>query len=601
MTSSPIDRANLDFLLFDWLRLGDFLGRGPYEEHSLETASAFLDLAERLSGDYFLPHYKASDNREPRLTTDGVDILPEACEAVRQFAQAGFIAAPFAGELGGMRVPETLHAAAFSFFMAANISTSAYPMLTIASARLLAAYGAQRQIEAFAAPQIAGEAMGTMCLSEPQAGSSLAHIRTRAVFEEQTAFGERFRLFGNKMWISGGDHDITQNIFHLVLAKIADGNGGVRDGTADISLFLAPKWLVDEKGDATERNDVVVAGLNHKMGYRGTSNCLLNFGEGARYRPEGKAGAIGYLIGARGGGLATMFHMMNEARIAVGLGAAAIASRSHRLSVDYARERVQGRGPAGPCPIIEHPDVKRLLMRQKCYAEGALSLVLMCARLADERAAGSDQDAMENADKLLSLLTPVAKTWSSERGVSASDIAIQIHGGYGYTRDFDVEQLYRDNRLNPIHEGTTGIQGVDFVLRKLARDDGALKLLQARLSSTCQTAKQDARLAKCAIGLRAAWDEFLSLAARLETADSAALLSNATAILDAFGDIVVGWLWLDQAAAAFRSTRAEAFSHGKLAACLFFHDVEIPAARARLSQAGFLSRAVADIPAAAFS
>jgi len=599
MDQSPIDRANLDFLLFDWLRLGDVLGLEPYAEHQRETIGAFLDVAEKLAIAEFLPHYKTSDSQEPMLGSEGVSILPAVAQAVRKFAEAGFMAAPFAVTLGGLQLPETAHTAAFSYFMAANIAASAYPMLAIGNARLLAAHGSDRQIEVFALPQIAGEVLGTMCLSEPQAGSSLAHIRTRAAYEAESVLGPRYRLSGNKMWISAGDHDITHNIFHLVLAKVPDESGVVREGTSDIGLFIVPKWLIADEDYDGERNDIVVAGLNHKMGYRGTSNCLLNLGEGTRYRPGAKAGAVGYLVGKPGGGLATMFHMMNEARIAVGLGAAAIASRSHRLSVAYARERVQGRGASGSCAIIEHPDVKRMLMRQKCYSEGALSLVLFCARLIDERTVAQDATAQAAAETLLGLLTPVAKSWSSERGVTASDIAIQIHGGYGYTRDFDVEQLYRDNRLNPIHEGTTGIQGIDFALRKLARDDGALMLMEARLLPSCAAARNDPRLQEWAGILQNAWRDFRSLAAVLPKADVAAVQCNATAILDAFGQIVVGWMWLDQAICAALS-RPEMLA-ARLAACGYFFDVELPAATASIASAAKLSRLVADIPLEAFS
>jgi len=485
-----LDRANLDFMLFDWLGLEDVFEWPAFIDHSRDSVSALLDLSQRLAGEQFLTHYKASDQREPSIEGDGVRVLPEIKAALKAYGDAGFLAAPFRAEIGGFQLPEIVHAASMAFFMAANISTAAYAMLTIANARLIAQHGTEAQIRAFVTPQITGDALGTMCLSEPQAGSSLADIRTRAVYERPDALGGCFRLFGNKMWISGGDHDITKNIFHLVLAKISLADGSLPQGTAGISLFLVPKWLSDEHGACGERNDVVVAGLNHKMGYRGTANCLLNFGEGRDFCPAGQAGAIGYLVGARGQGLALMFHMMNEARVNVGLGAASVALRGHALSVEYARQRVQGRvskrgSNDAPVAIIEHADLKRMLIAQKCYAEGALSLVLFCARLIDERRSNATEAARHAAELLLGLLTPAAKTWSSEWGLVANDIAIQIHGGYGYTRDFDVEQLYRDNRLNPIHEGTTGIQGIDFVARKLARDGTAsLDELERRITAT---------------------------------------------------------------------------------------------------------------------
>ncbi len=302
---------------------------------------------------------------------------------------------------------------------------------------------------------IAGDCFGTMCLSEPQAGSSLGDIRTRAV---PTADG-RYRLFGNKMWISGGEHDISGNIVHLVLAKIPDEHGKLPAGVQGISLFTVPRKLVDEQGNIGERNDVALAGINHKMGYRGTVNCVLNFGEG-RYTPEGEAGAIGELVGEAGKGLSYMFHMMNEARISVGLGAAALGYTGYLHALDYAKNRLQGRSrserdPSSPqIPIIQHADVRRMLLAQKSYASGALALCLYAAKLTDDIHSLEDSEQQKKAQLLLDLLTPVVKSWSSEWGLVANDLAIQVHGGYGYTREYNVEQFYRDNRLNPIHEGT---------------------------------------------------------------------------------------------------------------------------------------------------
>ncbi|MEH2474158.1 alkylation response protein AidB-like acyl-CoA dehydrogenase [Nitrobacteraceae bacterium AZCC 2161] len=609
MNSRNVDTANLNFLLFDWLGLRQLLRRAAFAEHSEESITALLDLAERLSNEQFLPHYKASDQSEPKLSADGVEVLPAIKAALNAFANAGFFSAPFHAELEGLQVPEVVQAASMSHFMAANIATSAYAMLTIANARLLVACGSKAQIDAFARPQIAGQALGTMCLSEPHAGSSLGDIRTRALFERESPWGERFRLFGNKMWISGGDHDISDNIFHLVLAKIPGVDGSLPDGTAGISLFLVPKWLISPDGTRGERNDVVVAGLNHKMGYRGTTNCLLNFGEGTRFRPESREGAIGYLVGGRGQGLAIMFRMMNEARIGVGLGAAALASRSHILSVEYAQQRRQGRNRrkskhSQPDAIIEHPDVKRMLISQKCYAEGALSLVLFCARLVDERETASSAEQRARAEQLLGLLTPAAKTWSSEWGLVACDLAIQIHGGYGYTRDFDVEQLYRDNRLNPIHEGTTGIQGVDFVGRKLLRDSGAaLDLLSARIEETCQIAATDSRLQPYAATLAAQWDEFTAIARSLQRANRETALYNATEMLAAFGHLVVSWLWLDQTSLILRTEdRVDEgrLARAKLVSCGFFFESELPRINRSLDIIRSMSVTTANIPLEVF-
>ncbi|WP_144097436.1 acyl-CoA dehydrogenase [Croceicoccus sediminis] len=556
MASTLPSRRDVDFLLHDWLKSDRLQDR--------ETIDALLDLAEKLANEQFLTHYKQADAEEPFLDASGVHICPPIGEALRQYAELGLFSASFPEEAGGLGLPYLAYSAAFLFFSAANIATAAYPMLTAANARLILEFGNANQVATFARPQIAGDWFGTMCLSEPQAGSSLADVRTRAVADGEDELGARYRLAGNKMWISGGDQDVSENIVHLVLAKIPDPDGTMPLGTAGISLFIVPKILPDGT-----RNDVSVAGLNHKMGYRGTANCLLNFGE--------NEGATGWIVGEPGQGLRQMFLMMNEARISVGLGAAALGYRSYRLSVDYARERLQGR-PIGeragpPVPIIEHPDVRRMLLQQKSYVEGALALCLYCAQLVDDEA---DPDAAA----LLGLLTPVAKTWPSEYGLAANDIAIQIHGGYGYTRDFDVEQLWRDNRLNPIHEGTTGVQGVDLLGRKILRDGSALPILERAIRNTADAASSVEGLADHARALLAAWQAIGDVLTVLRESDDRAAFDNATLFLWAFGHVVVAWLWLDQAVAAAgcgaQSGHDANFVEGKLRACRFFFETELP-------------------------
>lgn len=590
MTDSLIAEQELRFLLWNWLQVEVRTGADR------DTVDAVLDLSHRLAVEAFLPHYKVADAREPSIDDTGqVHVLPDIGKAIRAYAEAGLFGAGFAEDLGGLGLPAVVTAAALAQFMAANLATSAYAMLTVGNARLIATFGSAAQIGAFARPQIAGEALGTMCLSEPQAGSGLGDIRTRATRDGEDALGQRFRLVGNKMWISGGDHDITRDITHLVLAKVPGADGRLPEGTAGISLFIVPKWLPDG-----ERNDVAVAGLNHKMGYRGTANCLLNFGEG-RETPGSAPGAVGWLVGGEGDGLTQMFQLMNEARINVGLGAAAVAYRGFRLAVAYARERVQGRaldaprGASAPVAIIAHPDVQRMLLAQKAYAEGALALVLYCAALVDEEK-GSD-----DAADLLALLTPVAKTWPSEWGVMANDLAIQVHGGYGYTRDFDVEQLYRDNRLNPIHEGTTGIQALDLLGRKVLRSDGrGLEILRHRVENTVRRAR-NTRHGNIADVLAEGWRRLDWTVERLRGAPVRQALSNATMFLRGFGHLVVGWMWLDQVLACDAATNADrAFLDGKRRACRYFVECELPQAAVWLDVAGSLTDVASGISAEEF-
>jgi alkylation response protein AidB-like acyl-CoA dehydrogenase len=596
MSDVLIQGRELDFLLWDWLGLGTIIQQRRYQDHDRTTINAVLDLSTKLAETRLLSHYKAADQQEPYLDEVGtVHVLPAVGEALRELAQVGLFGTGFREELGGMNMPILAVAAGMAQFMAANLATAAYLMLTIANARLIATFGTPQQITEFAKPQIEGRVFGTMCLSEPQAGSALSDIRTRAVPDGECALGPKFRLFGNKMWISGGDQNISDNIVHLVLAKIPEADGRLLAGTKGISLFIVPKLLPGKR----DRNDISVAGLNHKMGYRGTSNCLLNFGEG-RFQPDGSPGAVGYLIGQAGQGLTLMFQMMNEARINVGLGAAAVAYRAYRTAVRYAGDRTQGRtldspgSDGAPIAIINHPDIQRMLLTQKCYAEGALAIVLYCAALVDKEA----EDP--KAAKLLALLTPIAKTWAAEWGLVANDLAIQVHGGYGYTRDFDVEQLYRDNRLNPIHEGTTGIQALDLLGRKILRsDDGGLHVLGERIGETIRRAAAEPQLLSFAKALEESWALLGGTIDILRTTTRSRALANATPFLFGFGHTVIAWLWLDQAllcTAEAVEGEDDAFYAGKRRACRFFYAMELPKTGAWLAAVGALSDVAIAVP-----
>jgi butyryl-CoA dehydrogenase len=486
-----------------------------------------------------------------------------------------------------MQLPCVIQMAAKSFFSQASVAIGGYAMLTTGNAGLLMAHGTDLQREVFAKNEFAGRWFGTMCLSEPQAGSSLSDVATRAVPDgadfESDPLGPRYRLRGNKMWISGGEHEITENIIHLVLAKIPGADGKLVPGTRGISLFIVPKKLVDARGELTgERNDVALAGLNHKLGYRGTTNTLLNFGEG-RFPVRGEAGAIAYLVGQPGEGLRCMFHMMNEARIGVGLGAVMLGYAGYEASLDYARQRTQGRPITGagkdasqpPVRLIEHADIKRMLLAQKSYVEGGLALELYCARLVDELNTG-DEVAAAEAGTLLELLTPIAKSWPSEWCLEANSLAIQVLGGYGYTRDFPVEQHWRDNRLNMIHEGTHGIQGLDLLGRKVVMQGGAgLKLLATRISATAERAGHVEGLAEHANALAAALQR-LGAATKCAWATGVPeeALANATPYLQAFGHVVLAWVWLDVALAA--SAQQGDLASGKLAAMRYFFAYELP-------------------------
>jgi alkylation response protein AidB-like acyl-CoA dehydrogenase len=569
-----IDRPMLDFLLHDWLRLDGLLEREVFSAHSRDGVGAMLDTAEKIATSHFLPFFKKADREEPYQDEAGAHVIPEVRGAILAYADAGFAAAPFPESLGGLGVPFLVHNAAMAYFNAANIPLAAYNLLSVGNAGIIGEYGSPAQIETFLPPLLAGAWTGTMALSEPQAGSSLADITTRALPDGEDSLGPRYRLTGAKMWISAGDHDAADNIVHLVLAKIPGPDGKPVAGTKGISIFIVPKFLPDG-----ERNDVVLAGLNHKMGNRGTTNTLLNFGEATKFHPRNGDGAIGWRVGDVGQGLPIMFRMMNEARIGVGLGATMTGYRGFRLALDYARSRPQGR-PIGardvnarPVPIIEHPDVKRMLLACKAYTEGALALILYCSKLVDDSRTAESPEARAHAEAILGLLTPVAKTWPSEYALAANELAIQVHGGYGYTRDFDVEQLYRDNRLNAIHEGTTGIQALDLLGRKIIRDGGQgfaafAEIVQHAVNAAPQDFAAEAATLQTAIGSLAASIKILRTAN-----DETEMMANATNFLWAFGHAVIGFIWLSVVTAA---ARADLPADGKNAAARFFFAFEMP-------------------------
>src|SRR4051794_1431081 len=441
MPSLLLSRRDLDFLLYEWLDVELLAKRPRFADHSRETFDAVLELSEQIATRHFATHNKKADASEPTFDGERVTMIPEVAEALKVFSEAGLTGSAFDYDLGGMQLPGVVAGACFAWFQAANVGSSSYPFLSIGNANLIVAHGTPEQVDSYVKPMIEGRFYGTMCLSEPQAGSALADITTRAEPQPDGSY----RLFGNKMWISAGEHELGENIVHLVLAKIPGGPPGVKG----ISLFVVPKKVVE----TGERNDVVLAGLNHKMGYRGTTNTLLNFGEGV-HKPGGRAGAVGFLVGEQHRGLAYMFTMMNEARIGVGSGAMALGYTGYLQSLDYARTRPQGRpiaskDPTQPqVPIVEHADVKRMLLAQKSYVEGALALLLYCNRLVDEEKTAEPEPDRARPHLLLEMLPPTAKACPSQWGPVAAAPPIQVPGGYGYPRDSPVEQFYRDNRLN---------------------------------------------------------------------------------------------------------------------------------------------------------
>ena len=589
-----LSRRDIDFLLYEWLDVTSLTSRTRFAEHSKDTFDAVLDLSADIAHKHFATHNKKADAQEPTMRPDGtVDMIDEVKTALDAYATSGLIAGQFDESVGGMQLPTTVARAAMAWFQAANAGTAAYPFLTIANANLIAAYGTEQQIDDYLRPMLEGRYFGTMCLSEPQAGSSLADITTRAIPQEDGSY----RLTGTKMWISGGDHELTENIVHLVLAKTPGGGPGVKG----ISLFIVPKFLPGVDGSVGERNDVTLMGLNHKMGNRGTTNTLLAFGDGT-HSPAGQSGAVGFLVGQEHRGLSYMFHMMNEARIGVGFLAISLGYVGYLKSLEYSKVRTQGRPleaknpSSAPVPIIEHADVRRMLLAQKSYVEGALALGLYCSWLVDEHDTVEDAATADEARLLLDVLTPIAKSWPSQWCLEANSLAIQVHGGYGYTRDYDVEQHYRDNRLNPIHEGTHGIQGLDLLGRKVTMHDGAgLTLLGSKVAETIERSRLlGGDTARYADELDVVWNRVVEVTTILRsTSDTATSLANSSVYLEAFGHTVIAWMWLEQLTAVVGKDGD--FYDGKRHAARYFYRHELPKVTPQLDLLASLDRTTLDM------
>ncbi|SDS86984.1 butyryl-CoA dehydrogenase [Halopseudomonas xinjiangensis] len=576
MTDILPDARNLAFELYEVLDAEALTRRERFAEHNRETFDAAINTARNIAEKYFLPHNRKSDEHEPQYVDGAAELIPDVKPAVDAFLEAGFLNATRTFEQGGMQLPTLLSQACFTQFQAANIATSSYCMLTMGAANLIENFGNEEQKQRFLQPMIEGRFFGTMALTEPHAGSSLSDIRTRA----EPADDGSYRLKGNKIFISAGDHPLSDNIVHMVLAKLPDAPPGVKG----ISLFIVPKFLVNDDGSLGERNDVTLAGLFHKMGWRGTTSTALNFGDNGN--------CVAYLVGKPHQGLNYMFRMMNEARIGVGMGAVMLGNAGYKYSLDYARNRPQGRLPDGKDPssaqvsIVEHTDVKRMLLTQKAYVEGGYDLGLYAARLFDDTETLETEEQRKTALELLDLLTPIVKAWPSDYCLKANELAIQILGGHGYTREYPVEQYYRDNRLNPIHEGTNGIQSLDLLGRKVAMNNGAaLKQLSGLIQNTCSRASEFESLNALREPLEKLHAHIgkvtLALLGEMGQGKVNQALANSALYLNAFGHMVIGWRWLEQAIRAEEGlARGNAvdsdFYRGKLQAARYFLTWEVP-------------------------
>lgn len=576
LTSSKLLHGReLQFLLHEFIDLQALLATERFQDHDVETIESIVEAGSTLAEEVFYDANPIGDREAPTYDADADAVVHPAAvvDAQKQYAEGGFIGMTLEQDKGGLGLPVCAAALANLPFSVANTGLMSYHGVTNGSITLLAAHGSPEQQATWLPKLTSGEAYGTMCLSESHAGSSLTDLRTSAAPNGDGSYA----IKGNKMWITGGDQGLSENIVHFVLAKLP----GAPPGVKGISLFLVPKVL-----ESGERNDVYLGGMNHKMGQIASVNAgELLFGDRT-------GAATGYLVGEPHEGLKCMFVMMNELRVGVGMGAAASGVAGYTAALRYARDRAQGRpltskDPAAPMvPIVQHADVKRMLLAARAYSEGGVALSLYGAELIDKMAACEDAAAKQELHLVLELLIPMIKSWPSEWGLEANRLAIQVHGGAGYTTDFIVEQLYRDARVNSIYEGTTGIQSLDLLGRKVPMAGGAaLAALAARVAADAEAAAAHAELRPAAAALGAALEAFgkttETLVGVAAAGDVDTFLANSNEYLTAAGHLVVAWMWLKQGTIASAALEAgagddDAFYRGKLHTMSWFFAHELP-------------------------
>lgn len=558
----------LQFLLHDVFSVESLTSLPYFADHDRTTFDSYLAQVRQFSRASLLPAFRSFDEDAP--TFDGTRVLthPDLPQLYRQLSELGVLTSVRSYDVGGSQLPFTVFSASLLYLYGANLHVSGFAGLTSSAAHLIETFGTPHLQDTYMSKMYSSEWTGTMALTEPHAGSSLGDLSTTAT---PSADGSHHLLRGSKIFISGGDNSFSENIVHLALARI----DGAPAGTRGISLFVVPQKRLNAE-DQLEDNDVSTTGTVHKLGWRGLPSVMLSFGE--------RSDCHGYLVGEPHHGLRYMFQMMNEARIGVGVGATATASASYLCSLQYAQERTQGRSLTAPradspVSLVAHPDVRRMLLSQKSIVEGSMALVLAASRYSDLALHSQDDPERQRSHKLLDLLTPIVKTFPSEYGFDATSLSVQIHGGYGYTTEYLPEAYLRDQKLNSIHEGTTQIQALDLLGRKVMRDGGASLLLLAQEISTAIAA------ARTSSFVDAAWADSLEaslghvqratahLASFAEAPDR--LMAPATFYLDMLSRVVVAWQWLLMLS-ALNSSHSDAFADGKRRAAQYWFAYELP-------------------------
>lgn len=574
MAKQYMSMRNLRFLLHEVFKVEELTKSEVYQDHSKETFDMMLDAAKQISDTLLHPIYEEMDKNKPELGDNIIHVHPGVKNIMKEFGESGWIAAPEEYEYGGQKMPSVIYSAATFIFHSANTAAASYPGLTTGAADLILTYGSDALKETYLSKMYAGEWQGTMALTEPHAGSSLGDIITSAEPQEDGTY----HIKGQKIFISAGDHDGVENVIHLMLAKIPGGP----PGTKGISLFVVPKKRL-ENGELVP-NNVQTAGFEAKMGMKGCPIAQLMMGENGNCK--------GWLVGEPHNGIRYMFQMMNGARLSVGMMSAGLASAAYYASLEYAHERPQGRSvntrdmTTAPSLIIEYADVKRMLLFQKAIAEGSLAFVTQCAHYAD-LAKTSEGEEKEKYQALLDLLTPIAKSYPAEMSVQSTGAGVQVLGGAGYCADFPLQQFFRDTRINPIYEGTTGIQAMDLLGRKVPAKMGkGLMLYGAEINETIGKAKAHDTLKPSAEKLEANLQKFTEITMKLlglaQSESPEVFLADATLYLETAGIISIAWQWLKQAVVVQEKLAENPqgdelnFYQGKMAAFKYFFAYELP-------------------------
>jgi alkylation response protein AidB-like acyl-CoA dehydrogenase len=617
MPNLLVDERDVKFVLYEQFNVEELCLAEKYSEFSREMFDMALEEAQKLAEKEIAPTNSVGDAQGVTFNQGEVKVPECFHHAYQLFCEGGWPSMPIDQDMGGQGFPASIYGATMETFNAANQAFLMYSGLTIGSARLIELYGNTEQQQTYMEKMYSGEWCGTMCLTEPQAGSDVGALRTKAVKRPDGTYS----ISGNKIFISAGEHDLTENIIHLVLARAE----GAPAGTKGISIFIVPKKRF-ENGELVD-NDVICTATEKKLGIHASATCALNFGE--------KDNCIGYLLGEENQGMKIMFNMMNEARLAVGMQGLGQASTAYMHALNYAKERTQGpeistmKDPRAPkVPIIQHPDVRRMLMWMKSVTEGMRSLLYYAHYCEDRVRTAKDAEESKKFHGFLDILIPICKAWSTDMGFRVTEMAVQIHGGYGYCREYPVEQFLRDIKIASIYEGTNGIQALDLVGRKLSMHQGALfRAIVAETGILLKTAKKNYRLKDIVEPFDAARKQLIEVTRyfglKSITEDFMIPVLYATPYLELFGDVAVGFMLLWQAVIAdrrlnelytdakadtpqkkaefVRSNRSAAFYRGKVASAEFFANsiLSLAQGKARAIMSG--ERSALDLPEESFA